>query len=237
VLTSPSSNVVPFQPPKQSERFVRLRHSLLNSTAWQSLPLAPRAVYVEMARRYNGKNNGQIPFSTRDGAEVLPISKDTVGRALKLLEQRNLAVCRSRGSFDRKTREAKAPEWELPEYNSLVSPEGPTGITTGTSEGLSGITTRTLLDKDKNLDLGQTESLPRISDHQSSPSPYQDIPPPDVPPGYHFISFKSPDWPRVENWARRAGWKQRGGGARFAIPGGWLLTDAEYGAAAKGGAS
>jgi len=55
MLSTPSSaEIVPFQPKPQAERFVMLRYSLLDSPEWQSLPPIARALYVEMARRYDG---------------------------------------------------------------------------------------------------------------------------------------------------------------------------------------
>ena len=52
----------------KAARHIRLYHWLLRSEAWQSLSANARAIYIEMATRYNGSNNGQIPFSVRDAA-------------------------------------------------------------------------------------------------------------------------------------------------------------------------
>ena len=61
----------------QGERYVMLRFWLLNSPAWQSLPPAARALYIEMVKRYNGSNNGRILMAVRDAAELIGVSKDT----------------------------------------------------------------------------------------------------------------------------------------------------------------
>ena len=45
----------------RQERYVMLRHWLLNSQAWNSLTGNARALYVELAQRYNGSNNCRIP--------------------------------------------------------------------------------------------------------------------------------------------------------------------------------
>jgi hypothetical protein len=50
----------------KSERYVSLRYWMLQSPAWQSLPGGARALYIEMAQRYNGSNNGRIPYSVRE---------------------------------------------------------------------------------------------------------------------------------------------------------------------------
>jgi hypothetical protein len=52
----------------RQERYVKLRYWLLNSQAWNSLSGNARALYVELAQRYNGSNNGRIPYSVREAA-------------------------------------------------------------------------------------------------------------------------------------------------------------------------
>ena len=111
-VTSPSSaNVVPFQPKQAAERFVKLRHSLLGSTIWQSLGAAEQALYVNIASRYTGFNNGAIPYSVRDAKEVLHVGQTTAYRAFRGLQDRGLIVCRKPG--DR----ARAGVWELTEFS------------------------------------------------------------------------------------------------------------------------
>jgi DNA-binding transcriptional regulator YhcF (GntR family) len=113
--------------------YVKLRHAFLRSPAWQSLPAIARAIYVDIAARHNGRNNGVIPYSARDGAQALRVAKDTAHRALQLLEARGLIRCTRRGSFNVKSQSAKSSLWELPEYipleeqteECLVRLEGP----------------------------------------------------------------------------------------------------------------
>ena len=99
------------------KRYVMLRHWLLDSPAWQSLPGNARALYIEMARRYNGSNNGRIPYSAREAAKSLPVSKGTVIRLFKILEERGFIVRTKRGAFSRKTIK-EASEWRLTECDS-----------------------------------------------------------------------------------------------------------------------
>jgi hypothetical protein len=142
ITTSPSSaDVIPFEPKPQSERFVMLRYSLLDSSAWQSLPSVAVDLYVKIARKYNGRNNGRIRYSVRDGAEALRASKGTASRELKRLQDGGLIRRVSRGSFNRKTGETTASEWELTEYRvapvkldaDRVAPQVQSSCTTGTS--------------------------------------------------------------------------------------------------------
>src|SRR6516225_3840164 len=98
------------------ERYVMLRHWLLDSPAWQSLPGNARALYMELARRYNGSNNGRILYSVRE-AIGLHISPATACRLLRILQDRGFIVCTKKGAFSLKTTK-DASEWLLTEYDS-----------------------------------------------------------------------------------------------------------------------
>jgi hypothetical protein len=75
-----------------------------------------RALYLEMAKRYNGSNNGRISYSVREGAAALHVSKGSVKNWLDVLQERGFIVCTRRGAFSLKvTRDAS--EWRLTEYN------------------------------------------------------------------------------------------------------------------------
>lgn len=104
---------------KRRERFLSLRHWLLQSKAWRSLPGKARALYIELAARYNGSNNGRIPYSAREAIAALHISKSTAARLFKVLEDRGFIVCTKRGAFSLKTTK-DASEWRLTEYDSDV---------------------------------------------------------------------------------------------------------------------
>jgi hypothetical protein len=60
----------------KTERFLGLRHWLLDSPAWLSLPCIARALYVQIAKRYNGANNGRISYSVREAYEELKITAE-----------------------------------------------------------------------------------------------------------------------------------------------------------------
>jgi hypothetical protein len=99
------------------ERYVWLRHWLIDSPAWKSLSGGARALYIELARRYNGSNNGRIPYSVREAVEALHISPATASRLLKMLEDRGFIVCTRKGAFSLKTTR-DASTWLLTEYDS-----------------------------------------------------------------------------------------------------------------------
>ena len=99
------------------ERYVKLRFWLLNSPAWQSLPPAARALYIEIVKRYNGSNNGRIVMGVRDAAKLIGVSKDIALLAFRFLEDRGFIICTKRGAFSHKTCR-DASEWGLTEYDS-----------------------------------------------------------------------------------------------------------------------
>jgi hypothetical protein len=94
-----------------SGRFVALHHFMLDTPAWQSLTPAERVLYMEVARLYDGKNNGALALSTRDAAQRCRMNKDTAAKAFDVLQKRGFIECVTVGGFSRKTRHA--PEWRL----------------------------------------------------------------------------------------------------------------------------
>jgi hypothetical protein len=108
LIRASSANVIPLGEPKR--RFVRLDYGLLHSQGWQLLHPVPRALYVELAKKFNGYNNGKIGFSVRDAASALHISPKTACRAFHALEMLGFIICTKRGSLN--TRQSS--EWRLP---------------------------------------------------------------------------------------------------------------------------
>ena len=91
--------------------FVSLRWFMLDCAAWRALTPAARAVYLEVARLYNGGNNGFLALSVRNAAERCNINKDTAGRAFIDLQAHGFLDCVTPGGFSRKIRHAS--EWRL----------------------------------------------------------------------------------------------------------------------------
>ena len=60
----------------------------MSCAAWATLKPGPRALYVEMKRRYNGSNNGRITLSHREAARLLNVHRNTVGPWFAELERR-----------------------------------------------------------------------------------------------------------------------------------------------------
>lgn len=96
---------------KSGGAFVMLPNYLLDCPAWRALSTQARALYIELRRRYNGRNNGQIAFSVRDGADLCRMNRDTVAVSFKALESLGFVELATPGSFSRKVRHAA--EWRL----------------------------------------------------------------------------------------------------------------------------
>jgi hypothetical protein len=137
-------------------KHVRLHRWLMNSAAWRSLPVGPRASLVELYALYNGDNNGDIFLSDREAGKRLDVSKSTAYRWLTELEARGFIRARKRGAFILKARHATTwiltefefagqpatkdfMHWQLPENSKHGSAGGTDGAAGGT-EGRLGRT-------------------------------------------------------------------------------------------------
>jgi DNA-binding transcriptional MocR family regulator len=89
---------------------------MLACEAWLSLDTVARALYVEIARRYRGpnSNNGRIPYSVREAASALNVSRSTANRAFHHLIERGFIAVGKRSGFSMKGR--VSTEWLLTEY-------------------------------------------------------------------------------------------------------------------------
>ena len=96
-----------------SERYVRLTHRMMQTQAWRSLDGVARAIYLELAALYNGRNNGSVGLSVRQAAQAVGVSKATAARAMLLLQDRGFIAAVSKGRFDRSRH---ATEWRLTEF-------------------------------------------------------------------------------------------------------------------------
>jgi DNA-binding transcriptional regulator YhcF (GntR family) len=99
-----------------TDRYVALKHWMMRTEAWRSLDCVARCAYIEMAARYAGRgsNNGRLPYSLREMAEALNVSKMTALRAFHKLQERGFIVETKRGAFSLKLRHAT--EWRLTEF-------------------------------------------------------------------------------------------------------------------------
>ena len=105
--------------------FVQLYWHLLDSRAWHLLSLGARAAYLEVARLYDGTNNGRLGMSARRLAGLLPCNKDTAGRRLRELEHAGFLELVKIGSFNRRAIERKASEYRLTCFRCDITGDPP----------------------------------------------------------------------------------------------------------------
>jgi hypothetical protein len=66
-------------------RFIQVPYYLLNSPAYRRLSPVARAAWIEIAKIYNGSNNGRLAVSSRDLGGKLGISRSSAARAIQQL--------------------------------------------------------------------------------------------------------------------------------------------------------
>ena len=86
--------------------FVRLRHDMMDSPAWQSMSANAQALWLHITRRYNGYNNGEISLSCREAADKLHISPNTASRVFKELQEKGFIRTGTFAGFRNKHRTA-----------------------------------------------------------------------------------------------------------------------------------
>jgi hypothetical protein len=78
---------------------VPIPYRMATSEAWRSLSGSAVKAYVELRRRYNGGNNGDLSLSLNEGAVLLGLGKATVMRSLDELERKGFIKMTERGSW------------------------------------------------------------------------------------------------------------------------------------------
>lgn len=99
----------------ETPRFVQLFHWMLESSAYRELRPVARALLVELARRYNGINNGEIGLGEREAIYQLDMSdRKAIRRAFKELKDAGFIVKTRAAAFNVKTAGSRrASEWRL----------------------------------------------------------------------------------------------------------------------------
>lgn len=82
-----------------SSPYLQLHRWFLDCDAWRSLSVYARCLYIEIKRRYNGKNNGAISMSYREAEELVGCSNKPIPAAFRDLIERGFIRQERRGSF------------------------------------------------------------------------------------------------------------------------------------------
>ena len=88
----------------------------MDTPAWQSLSGWAVAAYIELARHYNGINNGELYLSAREFAQKRQCTKSTAARAIaELVDKGFIEIARDSG-FNVKDRRRQARQYRLTVY-------------------------------------------------------------------------------------------------------------------------
>lgn len=79
--------------------FFQMYEWMMKSVAWQNSNVYERALYLELKRRYNGSNNGNIPLSHREAEALTNSSNTAVEKAFKGLQAKGMIKPQQKGSF------------------------------------------------------------------------------------------------------------------------------------------
>jgi hypothetical protein len=102
--------------------FAPLQHFMTDCIAWKSLKPVSIKAFVQLARLYDGKNNGKLVMSASMLGERIGCSKETAARALTELEMKGFIGVEVVGTYGRKL----ASEYFLTLYRNDVTGELPT---------------------------------------------------------------------------------------------------------------
>ena len=84
--------------------FLMLRYDMIDSGAWKCLTPAQRCVMIQIARRYNGTNNGFLGASVDNLAAECNIAPNTVTSAIARLIKVGFIERTAEGAFGYKCR-------------------------------------------------------------------------------------------------------------------------------------
>ena len=103
---------------KKGGKFVRLGDGMLTSEAWKSLSGSAIKYYVELRRRYNGTNNGDLHLSLEEARKCLRMARDTVLRVQQELVAKGFIRMTKRGGFHQRV----ATTWALTDEPAPATP-------------------------------------------------------------------------------------------------------------------
>ncbi len=88
-------------------RHIQLPHFMLDTAAWLSLSSKARSAFIEVAKIYDGSNNGHLAASSRTIGDRMGVSKNTAARALDELVEKGFLEITEDSAFSRKNKRAR----------------------------------------------------------------------------------------------------------------------------------
>jgi len=97
---------------RRTPPFVKLLNELIDSKAWQELSCYARTVYIEIHRKYNGSNNGNLSYTYREARKIMSSKRFT--KALKELVSNGLIdIVRSGGLYKKPNIFGLSDRWKF----------------------------------------------------------------------------------------------------------------------------
>jgi len=97
---------------KNSPPFIMLPNKMIDSKAWQELSCYARTVYIEIKRRYNGKNDRNLSYTYREASKIMHIN--TFVKALRELINNGLIdIVRSGGLYRKNNIFGLSDRWKF----------------------------------------------------------------------------------------------------------------------------
>lgn len=93
-------------------KFVQIDHWVMNCEAWKKLSPDARSLFLELKKRYNGYNNGEIGFGVREAGKSINRNFKTVGKYLRELQKKGFIVATYAATFSN-SKGKRATEWEI----------------------------------------------------------------------------------------------------------------------------
>lgn len=83
----------------RGDRFIKLTHQIMESEAWETASPQCKELVLRIWKRFNGRNNGRIPYSRREVEAALGCGTHQAVRYLKEAQERGFIVATRRGSL------------------------------------------------------------------------------------------------------------------------------------------
>lgn len=97
---------------KRYPPFVMIPHKMIDSKAWQELSCYAVRVYIEIRRRYNGKNDSNLSYTYRESDKIM--SRKRFTKALKELVNNGLIdIIRSGGLYRKSNIFGLSDRWKF----------------------------------------------------------------------------------------------------------------------------
>jgi len=87
---------------REKEPFIYLSKAQVDSPSWMDVMPIGRCILIEMLKRYNGQNNGDISLSYREAQHVGKCGADTARRALDELQTHGWIRLHNKGAYQNK---------------------------------------------------------------------------------------------------------------------------------------